>query len=348
MQAKLEQHEGQEVRVPSEPDSHKDVRAHASSGSSALNLLSYAGPWAVPLLLVILFAVFSILSPDIFFSVSNVRVMIGGQATIVLLAMAILIPLRAGDFDLSVASVMIVSGCSIGVLTAHNQSALVACACALLIGPVVGLINGLLVVKFGIDSLIATLGTLTILTGIGTLLSDGSLISTFPTALTDFVSHRILGLSTAVWAGWLIALVLWYLFEVTPYGRYLLFIGGNRGAAHLAGLRVNTLRFGAFVASGTLASVTGLLFSGTLGSVDTTAGGAYLLPPITAAFLGASAIKLGRFNVAGTLAAIYLLAVGITGLQLLGLESWIADVFNGACLIVAVGFAILFRRGASS
>jgi ribose transport system permease protein len=71
------------------------------------------------------------------------------------------------------------------------------------------------------------------------------------------------------------------------------------------------------------------------------------LPPITAAFLGTSAIKLGRFNVVGTLVALYLLTVGITGLQLLGLQSWISDVFNGACLIFAVGFTILVRRGST-
>jgi ribose transport system permease protein len=131
---------------------------------------------------------------------------------------------------------------------------------------------------------------------------------------------------------------------MTPCGRYLLFIGGNRDAAELAGLRVNAFRQGAYVASGTLSALAGLLFAGSLGAVDPTSGGAYLLPPVTAAFLGASAIKLGRFNVVGTLVAIYLLAVGITGLQLLGLQSWIADVFNGACLIVAMAFAIFFRR----
>jgi ribose transport system permease protein len=134
---------------------------------------------------------------------------------------------------------------------------------------------------------------------------------------------------------------------LTPCGRYLLFIGGNPGAAQLAGLRVNALRQGAFLVSATLGAVTGLLFTGALGSVDPSAGAAYLLPPVTAAFLGASAIKLGRFNVAGTLVAIYLLAVGIMGLQLLGLQGWIIDVFDGACLIFAVGFSVLIRRPAS-
>jgi ribose transport system permease protein len=305
------------------------------------------GPWAVPALLVILFVTFCFASPGVFATTDNVKIMVGGQATIVLLAMAIIIPMRAGDFDLSISAVMILSGVVAGVLTAHGYPATVAFGAAVLLGPAVGLINGLLVVAFGIDSLIATLGSLTILTGIGRLISDEQLITSIPTGLIDFASYKFLGFATPVWAGWVVALALWYTFEFTPVGRYLLFIGGNRDSAKLVGLRVSRFRFGAYVASGTLSALIGLLFAGSLGSVDPGAAGAYLLPPITAAFLGASAIKLGRFNVMGTLVAIYLLAVGITGLQLIGLTGWISDVFNGGCLIVAVGFSILFRRAAS-
>jgi ribose transport system permease protein len=302
----------------------------------------------VPLLLVILFLACSIAAPKTFASLANLRVMIDGQATIVLLALAVIVPLRAGDFDLSISAVMILTGVTLGVLNAHNYPLALACLLALLIGPVVGLLNGWLVVKFGIDSFIATLGTMTILGGLASLISSNALITTIPASLTGFAAHRFLGFGTPVWAGWMIALLLWYVFEWTPCGRYLLFIGGNRGAARLAGLRVNAFRQGAFVFSGTLSSVVGLLYAGLLGAVSPSAGTVYLLQPITAAFLGASAIKLGRFNVVGTLVAIYLLAVGITGLQLLGLQDWIAAVFNGACLIAAVGFTILFRRAASN
>jgi ribose transport system permease protein len=302
------------------------------------------GAWAVPLLLAVLFVAFSIAAPRTFASFANVRVMIGGQATIVLLALAVLVPLRAGDFDLSISAVMILTGITTGVLTAHGYPLAAACLLALLIGPIAGAINGLRGVRFGIDSFIATLGTMTILGGLAGLISNNALITTIPASLTDFAAWRFLGFGTPVWAGWLTALLLWYVFEWTPCGRYLLFIGGNRNAAQLAGLRVNAFRQGAFLFSGTLSAVSGILYAGLLGAVSPSTGSTYLLQPITAAFLGASAVKLGRFNVAGTLVAIYLLAVGITGLQLLGLQDWIADVFNGACLIAAVGFTILFRR----
>jgi len=318
-----------------------------SPGPAAPAKLPAAGPWAVPLLLVVLFIAFSIAAPRTFASLANVRVMIGGQATIVLLALAVIVPLRAGDFDLSISAVMILSGITLGVLTAHNYPLAAACLLAALIGPAAGAINGLLVVKFGIDSFIATLGTMTILGGLAGLISGNALIVSIPAKLTGFATCRFLGFGTPVWAGWIVALALWYIFEWTPCGRYLLFIGGNRAAAQLVGLRVNAYRQGALIFSGALSSVAGLLYAGLLGAVSPSAGSAYLLQPITAAFLGASAIKLGRFNIAGTLVAIYLLAVGITGLQLLGFQDWIANVFNGACLIGAVGFTILFRRAAS-
>lgn len=310
-------------------------------------MLTSLGPWAVPFLFVVLCVVFSIAAPDTFATTTNLRVLIIGQATILLLSIAIVIPLRAGDFDLSVSAVMVLSGCVLGYLTAQGVSAIVACLLALLIGPVMGLINGLLVVRIGIDSFIATLGTLTVLVGLASLISGGALMTTVPTELLDFTRMSFLDLTMAVWIGWGIALLVYYVFEWTPTGRYLLFIGNSAEAARLAGLRVNAYRQGVYVVSGTLSALAGILAAGSLGSIDPTASGAYLLPPITAAFLGASAIKLGRFNVVGTLVAIYLVAVGVTGLQMLGFESWIADVFNGAFLIFAVGLTIFLRRPSS-
>ncbi|GCD91141.1 sugar ABC transporter permease [Nocardioides sp. LS1] len=311
----------------------------------------YAGPlgafvpWAMVVLLALMFITFCFLLPDTFASVANVRVMVEGQATVLLLAMALLIPLRAGDFDLSVSAVMVLTGAAVGILTLNNESAWMVYLLPLLIGPVVGVVNGLLVVKVGIDSFIATLGTLTILGGLSIFLSGGTLVTTIPPELSDFASHRFLGLTTFVWIGWIVAGIIWYVFELTPVGRFLLFVGGNRASAELAGLRVTSLRVGSFIVSGALASLAGMLFAGSLGAVDTSSNSAYLLPPITAAFLGTSAIKVGRFNVAGTLVALYLLTVGITGLVLLGFDSWVSDVFNGACLILAVAFTIVVRRG---
>ena len=175
-------------------------------------------------------------APDTFATTVNFRVIVAGQATIVLLALALVIPLRAGDFDLSVAAVMILVGCMVGSLSEDGHSTAVACGFALLIGPIVGFINGLLVVRVGIDSFIATLGTFTVLVGLSRFVSGGTFVTTVPQDLIELCRRSVFNLSLSVWVGWFLALAVWYVFECTPVGRYLLFIGSSISAAKLAGL----------------------------------------------------------------------------------------------------------------
>jgi ribose transport system permease protein len=314
----------------------------SSPKAARLSMAELAPKSAIPFLLVASFVLFSILTPDLFFTWTNVRIMIGAQATILLLGVAATIPLRAGDFDLSISAVMVGSACLVGVLYAHGQPPLVCCVAAIALGIVVGAVNGLFVVGFGLGSLIVTLGMLTLLSGITSYLTKGVLVVTIPDSLRTFSNHTFLTLPLVVWIGWTIAAAVWFVFELTPLGRYLLFLGGNPAAAALAGLRVSRLRSGAFITSSVIAAVAGVLLAGTLGAVDPASSGAYLLPPFTAAFLGTTTIQLGRFNVVGTVVGLYLLAVGITGLQLLGAQGWVSDVFNGAALILAIAFAKFF------
>lgn len=305
---------------------------------------SRAAGMGVPLVLCLMFIVFAALSPHVFFTATNIQVLIAGQSTVLLLALAATIVLRTGDFDLSLSATMILSACAVGVLTKDGWPLPAVCLAALAIGLAVGLINAFFVVFVNIDGLIVTLGMLTILTGIAGGLTANNLVTTVPESLQRFASRDWLALPLPVWIGWILAAIVWYVFEFTPAGRWMLFIGGNRSASGLAGIRVARMRCLAFVASGLLCALAGILLAGILGSVDPTSGGGYLLPPFTAAFLGASAIQLGRFNVIGTLTGLYLLAVGIAGLQLIGLSNWIADVFNGGCLILAITAARLLRR----
>lgn len=301
------------------------------------------GPFAMPMLLVGMFVLFCILAPEAFASYSNFRITIGAQSIIVLLALALMVPMRAGDFDLSVSAVMVLSGVTVGVLYAAELPFALACAVALLVGPIAGLLNAVLVVLLDFDSLIATLGTMTVLSGLASLVSNNALVTSIPDELIMFSIERMLGYASPVWIGWLFALLIWFVFDHTATGNHLLAIGADRKDAELAGVQATRLRIWAFVFSGSLSALVGLLYAGSLGAVSATASTSYLLPPITAVFLGASAIQLGRYNVGGTLIAIYLLAIGNAGLQLLGLHDWIVDVFNGLCLIGAIAFANIFH-----
>src|SRR6202051_3459430 len=181
---------------------------------------------AVPALLVLTFVIFGILKPDLFLTWSNLRLTIGAQATTLLLAIAATITLRAGDFDLSVAGVMIFSAALVGVLYKGGVSAPVAVAIALACGTAVGLVNSVFVVLVGLDSLIVSRGMFTLLGGITIYMSGSNLVNTIPLGLQGFANHQILQLPLTVWIGWVLAFVLWVVFEYTPLGRYLLFIGG--------------------------------------------------------------------------------------------------------------------------
>ena len=139
------------------------------------------------------------------------------------------------------------------------------------------------------------------------------------------------------------AAVLLYLYDYTPFGRQLLFVGANREAARLIGLRVNRIRAAAFVGSALISAMAGVGLAGSLGAVDPSVGPQFLLQPYAAAFLGTTVIQIGRFNVIGTLIGMYLVIVGVTGLELLGASAWVAEVFYGGALIVAVGLAMLSR-----
>lgn len=304
--------------------------------------------YAVVLFFVALVIAFSIALPDTFPTTGNLRAMISSQTVLLILAMAVTLPLRTGDFDLSIGAVTNFSAAIVGVLSIkHGVPVIPAMLAGLAAGCLVGVINAVCIVGIGVDAFVTTLGTMTALLGLTYLITNSEILPNVPDALVTFSRHELLGLPLAAYYGWILAAILWWTYRYLPVGRYLLFIGGNRDAARLAGLRVARIRFFAFVASGVISAFGGLTLAGTLGAIDPSVGQQFLLPPYAAAFLGTTMIQVGRFNVVGTVVGLYLLIVGITGLQLLGAQPWISNVFNGTALVAAIIFAkVAGRRGA--
>jgi ribose transport system permease protein len=252
--------------------------------------------------------------------------------------------LRTGDFDLSVAQNMVVSAAVVAQLTAGGVSPLLAAVVAVAGAAIVGAINALLVVRIGVDSFVATLGSFTALAGMAYLITGSRVLTGLPDIFVNLSRSQILGIPLITWYAWLLVIVLWYVYQRTPLGRYMLFIGGNRNAARLTGIPVGRIRAGAYVVSAVLAGVIGILFAGYFGAVDPSVGGQYMLQPFAAAYLGATVITVGRFNAFGTLVALYLLTVGITALQLLGAQTWVSNVFYGLALMISVTAARLVGR----
>jgi ribose transport system permease protein len=290
-------------------------------------------------------ALFSVLRPETFLTTANLSTMLSSQASLLVLALAIIIPLTAGDYDLSLASVAQLAAMLIAVLNVQKhwpvgESVLVAFAVAL----VVGLVNGGVVILFRVDSMIVTLGMATLLEGIVLWISGSATIGGISAGLVNaIVGSQFLGVPLDFYYGLLLCILLWYVMEYTPVGRRLLIVGRGREVARLSGIRVSAVRWGALVCASAVAAVAGVLSAGTSGAADPSSVTTLLLPAFAAAFLGATTVSPGRFTAWGCLVAVYFLVTGITGLQLLGAQTYVQDLFYGGALIVAVALSQLSR-----
>lgn len=330
----------------------KDIAAPANAGTASKSASSWrnmASNQGLLVVLLVLIVAFSLVLPGTFPTMANARNILTSQAVILMIALAVTLPLRAGDFDLSVSAVMAASASIVAVLCVQRQWPLAyAVPVAIGAGLLVGAFNAALVVGLKLDGFVATLGTMTAISGLTTWMTGGEVIAGLPPFLSELANFRILTLPAIIVYGWVLALVLWYVYEHTPFGRYLLFTGGNREAARLTGVKVDRTRTMAFILASLISAVAGVLFAGSIGAVDPSVGHAYLLPPYAAAFLGSTTIQIGRFNAVGTVIGLYLLAIGVSGLQLMGSSGWVTDFFHGAALILAVAFAKLIRQVRSS
>ena len=290
--------------------------------------------WAVLIL------IFSLWVPNLFLTATNGRIIAGSQAITAIVAMGLIVPVACGAFDLSIAGTLGMGVCIVIWSQAHGHGYALGIVVALAFGLLVGLVNSFIVVKLHVDSFIGTLGMSSILlAGTEWVTGGGQIANGVSPSFTAIGQKQILGLPLPVFYMLALAILLWWLLEYTPVGRYLYGIGGNPQAARLAGIRVGRITTSAFLISGLVAAFAGIVLAAELGSASPDVGGPYLLPAFSAVFLGATQVFPGRVNVPGTLIAIFLLATGVKGLQLAGAPSYINDLFNGAALIIAVALA---------
>jgi ribose transport system permease protein len=318
------------------------VSTTRAKGTSRLEMIQRV---ALPVAWLLLIAGFGIANPHVFLTAATFQTMLGSQAVLLVLTLALIVPLTAGDYDLSVAGVLTLSAMMVAILNVqHGWPIWAAIIAALVMGLVVGLVNGLIMVFFGIESLIVTLGMGTLLTGVTLWASDSATISGISQTLVDYVIvKRFAGISLAFFYAIALCALLWWVLEYTSVGRRLLFVGRGRSVSKLSGVRVGRVRVGALMGSALLAALAGVLYAGTSGGADPSAGAPLLLPAFAAAFLGATSIMPGRFNPWGTAIAVYFLVTGITGLQLMGVQSYVQQLFYGGALLVAVALSQLAR-----
>ena len=267
------------------------------------------------------------------------------QTPLVFLGMAVVATMAVGEFDLSFPAVYGLTGTAVPALVVlHGWSFPLAAATAVGLGLVFGLVNALLVVRAGINSVIVTLGVGSVAAGLDGWLSHETSVSGLDFQLSNIALARVLGLPMVFWYGVVLVAAFGYLMGFTPLGRHILFVGSNREVARLAGIPVIFVRLGAYLTSGLLCGVAGVISAAGLGGFNAASAKENFLPVFAAVFLGTVAVVPGRFNPIGMFIAVYFLVTGVFGLQLLGYQGWVTDVFYGGVLVSAVAASAVLQR----
>ena len=320
------------------------VRLRRAGRSAGQGRTSVVGVYGLLALAVILFGVFALLLPDTFPTSTNIRAILTNQSIPAILALGATIPIVTGRFDLSIGfGIGLAHVVAMWLIVTHAVAWPLVALLLLVGGVVVGLVNGVLVEFAQIDSFIATLGTGSILYALTGWITGGARIvpgiDGLPAGFTNLTNSRVLSLPITFWYVVGIGVVLWLCLEHLPVGRYLYVVGANPRAAELVGISRRRIVILAFVGSGVVTAFAGVLLAAQQQIGDPSAGNSYLLPAFVGALLGSTTIKPGRANAVGTLVAVSILAIGLSGLEQKGAAFWVTPLFNGLTLLAAVGMA---------
>lgn len=334
-----------------ESNALEPTREELASLSRAQKIVRLLPVYGLVILTLILILLFSILLPKTFPTLLNLRAILSDKSIIALLSLAAMVPMAAGRIDLTVGyGIVIWHILAISLQTLLGVPWQLAVVIVLMLGGFVGLLNGLLVEVARIDSFIATLGTGTILYALALWHTGGrQMVGVLPDGFYAINGTFVFGLPVTAYYIFAIAIAMWLVLEYTPVGRFLYAIGANQRAAELNGISSRKFVVGAFVTSGLLTALAGVLLASKLRIGQASVGLEYLLPALVGAFLGSTTIKPGRVNVWGTIVGVAILAVGISGIQQFGGSFWVEPMFNGVTLLVAIGIAgyAQRRRGAA-
>ncbi len=327
-------------------DALEPTRDEVAGLSVGQKLIRLAPVYGLVILTVFLIVLFSILLPNTFPTVLNLRAILSDKSIIAMLSLAAMIPMVAGRIDLTVGyGIVLWHILAISLQVNYGVPWPIAVLIVIALGAITGVLNGILVEIAKIDAFIATLGTGTVLYAIALWHSGGrQVVGELDPQFYLLSGQWVLGLPITGFYVLAISLVMWVVLEFTPVGRYLYAIGANQKAAELNGIPTRKFVVGAFVASGTLAAIAGVLLASKLRIGQASVGLEFLLPALVGAFLGSTTIKPGRVNVWGTIIGVVILAVGISGIQQFGGSFWVEPLFNGSTLLIAIGIAGYAQR----
>jgi len=294
-------------------------------------------------LILLIIAVMSYLSPY-FFSIANFRAVSVGMTPIAIIVIGMSILLASGGFDLSVGSVMALSSTVVAMLLLDGLSIPAAVAVGLFVGGVAGLVNGLLVTALGINPLVATLGTMSIARGIALVLTEGFSVSSLPGDFAWIGKASFMGIPALV----VFTVTLIIIFDLavrhTRFFRQIYFIGANEKAAMLSGINVNRVRIVAYVLTGMLAALAGVLLASRLMSGTPTAGNGLELQVLAAAVIGGASLRGGEGTILGAFLGVVFVALINNSMTMLAVSIYWQMIVIGTVLVCAVALDMLIRR----
>ncbi|MBK3563164.1 ABC transporter permease [Streptomyces sp. MBT62] len=275
-----------------------------------------------------------------------------------ILGLGVTLTMAVGGMDMSVGAV---AGLGVTVaaktMVTYNQVGTVAILAVIAAGALAGLLNALLIVVMKIPDMLATLGTMFVIQGTKLILVDGQSISAgmtqsdgttapgkFTAGFLRIDRGTLFGIPISVVIFGALTVIAWVFLARTRWGRVLYAIGANPEASRLAGIRVGAYRALAYVLSGVLASIGGLILASRIGQGDVSAGTSQLLEAVAVALVGTSVLGRGRPNVWGTALGAVLIGIITTGLTIKGLPYYTQDVVEGAVLILALVFSFTLSK----
>ncbi|WP_164778341.1 ABC transporter permease [Mesorhizobium sp. M7A.F.Ca.US.006.01.1.1] len=311
----------------------KPVQKNSESWKPRLDLGSLASVIFFGFLIV----AFGVMEPDVFLSADNFASILNNGAVLAILACGLTIVLAVGEFDLSIAASASFAGALSAVMVSQFGLGLTTVIPAVIVtGIVIGIVNGILVTRYEMPALIATIGVSSLLDGLTLWITGNSVIFS---GLDDnflFIGDwRIALLQAPVFYLAVVATVLFVAMRYTTVGRHIYAAGGNRAASRMSGIRVDRQVITAFVVAGVLGSIAGLIYTARQGSLTPLFGTSMLLPTFAAAFLGSVTLARRRFHILGTVIGVYLIETGTTGLLILGAPAYTQQLFAGGVLILA-------------
>lgn len=310
------------------------------------NQFDFAWWWdrvGILMVLILLVVLMSIFAPN-FNRVDNLLNIARSISVNAILAAGLTFVILTGGIDLSVGSIVAVSGVVAVIAAIAGVPAPVAVVIGMAVGGACGLANGVLTAYLALAPFIVTLGTMTFLRGLAYTITNGQPIVSSDLNFKDLGNGYLLGIPIPVIAMVAVFLVAWFVLERTRYGRHVYAVGGNAQAARLAGVQVNRIILSVYVVAGICAGLAGVIFSARVISAQPTAGTGYELDAIAAVVLGGTSLVGGRGRIVGTLIGAVILGVLTTGLILLNVQFFTQLLIKGVVIILAVAIDSLKQR----